>query len=129
MDIQSHSAGQTLAFLSRQTKGMLFFESCVFFSDGEEINPTSESQDDPTQAYSGIGCRPTEALVFGEVRKLFEFVHFPMTQPWHEEFPTDWGNEKHHKAPLQRAIFVASREPIGNDLLDKSLLHTQRRHE
>jgi hypothetical protein len=108
---------------------MLFFESCVFFSGGEEINPTSESQQDPTQAYSGIGCRPTRAWIFRELRKLFEFVYIPITQPWHEEFPTDWGNEKHHKAPLQRAIFVASREPICNDLLSNSLLHSQGRRE
>jgi SAM-dependent methyltransferase len=118
---------QALSFLSQNTKRMLFLETCVSFGDGEEVNPTLESQDDPTQAFSGTGCRPTRAWVFGELRKQFAFVYVPTTQPWHEEFPIDWDNGKEHRAPLQRAIFIASRDRIENTLLANCLVSRQRR--
>jgi hypothetical protein len=118
---------QALSFLSENTKRILFLETCVSFGNGDEVNPTLESQDDPTQAYSGTGCRPTRAWVFGELRRLFEFVYVPTTQPCHEEFPIDWDNGKEHGVPLQRAIFIASRDRIENVLLTDSLSYQQER--
>ena len=50
---------QALQFFSQYTKKMLFLETCVSFGETEEVNPTGEAQAIPTQAYSGIGCRPT----------------------------------------------------------------------
>lgn len=119
---------QALSFLSQQTKGMLFLESCVSRGEVAEENPTPEPRHDPTQSFSGTGCRPTRAWILGELRRLFEFVYIPKTQPWHEEFPTDWNTPEIHKPALQRAIFIASREPIGNDLLETDLITTQSRH-
>jgi hypothetical protein len=94
----------------------------------EDLNTALESQDDPSQAYSGIGCRPTRTWVFAELRKLLDFVFVPATQPWHEEFPTNWGNEKEHTAPLQRAIFIASRQPIESSVLIGTLISHQTLH-
>ncbi len=120
---------QALAFLGENTKRMLFLETCVSFGDSEQVHLTLESKDDPTQAYSGSGCRPTRAWVFEQLRNLFDFVYVPTTQPWHAEFPINWDNAKEHSAPLQRAIFIASREGIDNPLLTPSLITSQSRQE
>lgn len=118
---------QALAFLSRQTKGMLFLESCVSWGEGDDENLTVEAPHDPTQSFSGTGCRPSRAWIFGQLRSLFEHVYLPVTQPWHEEFPLDWNTPEAHTAPLQRAIFSASRKPIASCLLTDTLISRQMR--
>jgi hypothetical protein len=119
---------QALHFLSLHTEKMLFLETCVSFGDGMQPNPIQEEQTDPTQAFSGTGCRPTRAWVFEQLRKLFEFVYLPTTQPWHEEFPLDWSDKTKHQAPLQRAIFIASREKIENPFLASTLISRHTRY-
>jgi hypothetical protein len=118
-----------LEFLSKNTKKLLFLESCVSFGDNEEIYLTSETQTDPSQSYIGIGCRPTRIWIFKELKKLFEYVYLPVTQPCHEEFPLDWTVPEKHKAKLQRAIFIASREKLENSKLVQHLLLQQTRQE
>jgi SAM-dependent methyltransferase len=120
---------EALEFLSRSTRKMLFLETCVSFGENEKINLIGEMQADPTQAYSGVGCRPTRAWLFRELQGLFEHVYLPTTQPCHSEFPLDWKTPEKHKAALQRAIFIASREGLGNATLTPSLLLQQLRHE
>jgi hypothetical protein len=114
-----------LAYLAANTVKMLFLETCVSFGEAAEINLTSEKQHNPTQAFSGIGCRPTRAWLFRELKKLFEFVYVPVTQPRHAEFPLDWTAAEKHKASFQRAVFIASRQPLHNDLLSTTLLQQQ----
>lgn len=91
------------------------------------MNLTGEAQAKPTQAWSGIGCRPTRAWIFRELQGLFEHVYLPKTQPWHEEFPIDWTAPEKHKAELQRAVFIASREPLDGAALTRSLVPVQTR--
>ncbi|MGB5080126.1 MAG: class I SAM-dependent methyltransferase [Burkholderiales bacterium] len=119
---------EALAFLGRNARKMLFLESCVSFGEAEEIHLVGERQSDPTQAWSGTGCRPTRAWLFGELRGLFEYVYVPATQPCHEEFPLDWTAPEKHTAPLQRAIFIASRERLENEMLTASPASRQTRH-
>jgi hypothetical protein len=88
---------------------------------------TNEPQSSPTQAYSGMGCRPTRSWVFNKLREGFKHVYMPKTQPCHAEFPLDWSAPEKHTAPLQRAIFIASHEPLENDMLTSSLLMEQTR--
>jgi hypothetical protein len=59
---------------------------------------------------------------------LFQYVYIPVTQPNHPEFPVDWttGIPDHR---LWRAVFIASRDELRNDLLSTSLLDHQRYHE
>lgn len=118
---------QALAFLSRQTRGILFLESCVSWGESEVENLTPEIQDDPTQSFSGTGCRPSRAWIFAQLQALFEYVYLPVTQPCHEEFPVNWNAPEAHQAPLQRAIFIASRERMENSLLTESLSSGQQR--
>lgn len=120
---------QALSFLGQNAKKMLFLETCVSFGDGEEENLTEETQHNPTQAFSGIGCRPTRSWLFKELRELFEYVYLPKTQPWHEEFPLDWSAPEKHRSRLKRAIFIASREPMENPILTQTLVLQQTRHE
>ncbi|MEK6801191.1 MAG: class I SAM-dependent methyltransferase [Nitrospirota bacterium] len=120
---------EALMFLSQNTKGMLLLETCVSFGENEAINLIKESQSSPTQAHSGTGCRPTRAWLFRELRGLYKYVYLPKTQPCHEEFPIDWTAPEKHKASLQRAIFVASNEPLENENLTPFLILQQTRHE
>lgn len=120
---------QALEFLGKQTRKMLFLETCVSFGQNEEINPVQEDQYNPTQAHSGTGCRPTRSWLFKKLQTLFEYVYIPKTQPNHEEFPLDWTAPNKHHASLQRAIFITSREKLANESLSLSLLNMQTRHE
>lgn len=120
---------QALTFLSNNTKRILFLETCVSFGEEEDINLVGEPQSNPTQAYSGTGCRPTRQWLFTQLKGLFKYVYLPTTQPCHEEFPLDWTTSEKHKAGLQRAIFVASRDRIENERLTSALVLQQTQHE
>jgi hypothetical protein len=120
---------QALAFLSRQTKGMLFLESCVSWGNSDAENPMPEPQEDPTQSFSGTGCRPTRAWILDQLQSHFDHVYLPLTQPWHEEFPLDWNAPEAHAATLQRAVFIASRKRLSNNgILLTALPARQTRH-
>ncbi len=117
-----------LAFLSEHCKMILFLETCVSFGDTYEINPAKENRASPTQAVSGIGCRPTRPWLFAELKKSFEHVYVPTTQPNHPEFPLNWDAREEHQVPWSRSVFIASREEIKSDMLSASLITHQTRH-
>lgn len=107
-------------------KDILLLETCVSFGMHEAINQVIENTADPTQAAHGIGCRPTRPWVFNSLRHLFEYVYVPKTQPWHEEFPTNWlGEPPINGTKLYRSVFVASRSPLDSPLLADELINIQ----
>jgi len=120
---------RAIEFLAQNTKDFLFLETCVSFGTEEHTRLTKELAFEPTQAYSGIGCRPTRQWLFSKLREVYPFVYLPKTQPCHEEFPLNWNAPAQHNCGLQRAIFIASRAPLKNELLTESLIMTQQRHE
>lgn len=120
---------EALEFLSQHTRKMLLLETCVSFGEDYEIHLTEEIDFDPSQAYSGMGCRPTRAWLFRELQRHFEYVYVPTTQPCHEEFPLDWTMPEQHANAIQRAIFIGSRSPLDNAALAPSLLPQQARCE
>ncbi len=120
---------QALAFLSKNTRRMLFLETFVSSCESEEINTISEEQSNPTQAYSGTGCRPTREWVFHQLQKHFKFVYLPKTQPNHQEFPLNWTVSEQNPSVIKRAVFIASREHLENRMLTPSLIMKQKRHE
>lgn len=120
---------QALEFLSRNARELLFLETCVSFGQEEATHLVSEVQSDPTQAWSGVGCRPTRPWLFKRLQSLFPHVYVPTTQPNHEEFPLDWTAPQNHHAPFSRAVFIASRNPLANPLLSSTLMDRQIRHE
>jgi 2-polyprenyl-3-methyl-5-hydroxy-6-metoxy-1,4-benzoquinol methylase len=67
---------------------LLLLETCVSHDlreDGAYI--VSEDVENPTQAVSGNGCRPTRKWIYDILKQNFPFVYFPKTQPDHPEFP------------------------------------------
>jgi SAM-dependent methyltransferase len=116
-----------LTFLARCTRELLLLETCVSFGDEEEVNPVSELPEVPSQALTGIGCRPTRPWIWARLAESFEHVYATATQPWHEQFPLDWSSPA-PDAGLTRAVFVASRRPLDSPSLVDRLPLVQRRH-
>jgi hypothetical protein len=114
-----------LRFLAANTRRLLLLETCVSFGEASEIRNTPEIRNSPTQAFSGLGCRPTRPWVFNQLKTLFPHVYIPKTQPNHEEFPIDWRDQENHSCHLQRAVFVGSREKLENSQLSDTLLECQ----
>jgi hypothetical protein len=107
---------EALSFLAERCGSLLLLETCVSFGDESVLNPVPEPAGDLAQSFHGTGCRPTRPWVFNALEEHFRYVTMPRTQPWHPEFPLDWTAPV--KGPfLTRAIFVASRERLHNDLL------------
>lgn len=116
-----------IEFMSSYCKKMFLLETCVSFGNQESLNQCDEDTQNPSQSMSGRGCRPTRKWIYNQLKKHFEFVYLPITQPNHEEFPLDW-NSLPPKNSLTRAIFIASREKISNKLLTEKIPTKQIRH-
>jgi len=108
-----------LEYMARQCAGVLLLETCVSRGDALAENVVAEPAGVPSQAYSGYGCRPTRAWIFAELRRHFQHVYLPLTQPAHPEFPLNWSAVD--GGSLTRAVFVASRSALSNPLLVESL--------
>jgi hypothetical protein len=104
-----------LETMSRRCRNLFLLETCVSFGNEESINPTTEPIS-PSQAFHGVGCRPTRPWLFNRLKKLFAYVYATCTQPAHEEFPLDW-TAMPPPDRFTRAVFVCAREPIVNPLL------------
>ena len=118
---------KAIKFMSKCVKRLLLLETCVSYGDDDLINFCTEDAKNPTQALSGSGCRPTRRWVYNQLKKYFDFVYMPITQPNHEEFPIDWITPPPKKI-LNRAIFIASREKLNNSLLTEKIPMKQIRH-
>jgi len=116
-----------LDFMACRCKEFLFLETCVSFGPGDAINLVQEPQHSFTQSFIGVGCRPTRGWLHQQLKKRFEYVYVPQTQPNHEEFPIDWNAPEKHKN-LSRSVFIASRQPLFNPRLLDYLPMSQLRH-
>ena len=114
-----------LEYLAKRCKKMLLLETCVSFGSESLTNICPESPRDPSQSVSGKGCRPTRPWIFNKLNTLFDHVYMPLTQPNHVEFPEDWTVAPTN--PINRAIFVASRNKINNKLLVEVIPQKQTR--
>lgn len=119
---------RAIAYLGESCRGLLFLETCVSFGDQELVNRVAEDHANPTQAVSGVGCRPTRPWILSRLRQAFQHAYVPTTQPNHAEFPLDWDHPEQHRAGLVRAVFIASKTPLNNPLLTTSLPRRQERH-
>lgn len=101
---------------------LLLLETCVS-PDSATYGPNfiEEPKKDPTQAISGLGCRPTRQWILDVLQQQFKFVYFPKTQPDHPEFPKDWTSPPPSKKTLIRAIFIASKNELNNTNLTNML--------
>jgi hypothetical protein len=118
---------RAIKFMSSCCRRMLLLETCVSFGEDDLLNPCIENPANPTQSTSGMGCRPTRRWIYNQLKRYFEFVYLPITQPNHEEFPIDWTSPPSKKM-LTRAIFIGSRRKIINELLIEDIPMKQIRH-
>lgn len=118
---------EAISFMAERTKKMLLLETCVSFGEESAINFCNEPITNPTQSFSGTGCRPTRIWIYQQLKKYFRYVYLPITQPNHEQFPLEWDTQTSPKeqAVLVRSIFIASNESLSNPLLTENLLKVQ----
>ncbi len=109
-----------IQFMSEHCRKMLLLETRVSSGDGEFLNPSSESTENPALSFSGHCCEPTRKWVYRELKRNFEFVYLPLTQPNHVEFPIDWTALQPRLHPT-RSIFIASRHQLTNPLLTEEI--------
>lgn len=108
---------QLLSWAAQYCTDMMICETCVSYrGDEKATNNTPEDAQSPTQAISGVGCRPTRAQVFEWMKECFPHVYLPKTQPRHTEFPLDWTLQE-WPSQLTRAIFIGSRSALENETL------------
>jgi SAM-dependent methyltransferase len=119
---------EAIAYLAQRSGVLLLLETCVSYGDNEAINPVQEQAHNPTQSVTGTGCRPTRPWVYRELRKHFDHVYMPLTQPNHVEFPLDW-SKSDNSGRLTRAVFIASRGPLVNPLLMEGIPSRQVRDD
>lgn len=116
-----------IAFLSQKCADVMLLETCVSYGEGFEVNLVDEPATNPSQATSGVGCRPTRDWVFAELEKHFAHVYQPSYQPDHPEFPIDWATDAEQPENLSRTTFIASRDPINASTFFPRLLDRQTR--
>jgi hypothetical protein len=119
---------EALEYLSKNCQELLLLETCVSFGAQEEMNPVREPRHQVSQAVSGYGCRPTRAWIYSQLKKHFSYVYLPASQPWHEQFPTNWTESAAADGRLTRAVFIASRTPVENPNLSAEIPMVQVRH-
>jgi FkbM family methyltransferase len=117
---------EAIDFIARHCTDMLLLETCVSYGEEEAINPCHEWAESPSQAVSGWGCRPTRQWVYNQLKQHFNFVYLPVTQPYHEQFPTDWSRNPQNDL-LSRSVFIASRSAIQNPMIVEEVLMQQRK--
>jgi SAM-dependent methyltransferase len=118
---------KAIDFMARSCDSLLLVETCVSPGEGVELNPISERAEDPSQAITGTGCRPTRPWVMEQLRGHFAHAYTTATQPWHPEFPLDWSSPSENGVNT-RAVFVASRDPLDNPRLTETIPLVQRHH-
>ena len=116
-----------IKYMSARCRQLLLLETCVSYGDDESVNLCPEPEETLSQSVHGIGCRPTRPWVFNQLKRHFEFVYMPVTQPNHAQFPVDWTSSKPGD-DLVRSVFVASRQQLENPLLVTQIPLQQRRH-
>lgn len=117
-----------LEYMASRCRSTLLLETCVSDDDQPSEHHLEELSTLYSQAVGGVGCRPSRVWVFQQLKELFPFVYLPLTQPNHEQFPIEWSGKRAADETLRRAIFIASRREIQNELLSRELLRLQKRH-
>ncbi|MEM7552634.1 MAG: methyltransferase domain-containing protein [Cyanobacteria bacterium P01_A01_bin.84] len=120
---------EAIDFMARHCRKFLLLETCVSSGNGEYMNLCKEYAEDMTQSISGKGCRPTRKWIYSQLKRHFEFVYMPITQPNHQEFPLDWTSLSSSDSGLLRSIFIASRYELNNSLLVEEIPMKQRKFQ
>jgi SAM-dependent methyltransferase len=75
-----------LVMMAKLTTDILLLESIVLDSPELLVKYEPEDQHIANQSITGMGCRPTRALIRTKLRELFPYVYIPKVQPDHPDF-------------------------------------------
>lgn len=105
-----------IEYMDKWCKSLLLLETIVSYNDGKSIDYCMDNLTDPTQSVSGEACRPSRKWIFDQLKSRFNFAYVPKSQPKFEEiYPLDW--TKSEAPRVSRAVFIASRNKLNNDML------------
>jgi FkbM family methyltransferase len=113
---QPEAALKAMAQVCRE---LILLETCVTPGNTFAINSVSEDSQNPNQAYSGIGCRPTRPWVMATLKQYFGFAYVSKYQPCHPDFDLNWHQPL--EKPLHRSVFVGSRLLLEHNKLLETL--------
>lgn len=111
------------AFLKKVSSigNTLLLETMVSYHSDNDLNLIPEDRLNSTQSLSGTGCRPNRKWLFNTLKKNFEHVYVPLTQPEHPQFPKNWDEVKPDNTHT-RVVFIASHHKIVSDKLIDNLI-------
>jgi len=115
-----HNPHRVLEDLARVCSGLLLVEVRAHPSDDGQAHRCGDS-DGLDQALHQKSCRPARNWVLTQLRLHFRYAYVTVKQPRHPEFPLHWPSGERKV----RAVFVASRFPLGMDTLSEKLLTEQ----
>jgi SAM-dependent methyltransferase len=118
---------EAIEFMSHSCRKMLLLETQVAFGNDDSNKPHGEDPKYPVASYEGRGCQPTRRWVYNQLKRHFEYVYLPITQPHHKEFLTDWTHPPLNQSVI-RCVFIASRQKIMSDLLLDEIPMKQTHH-
>jgi SAM-dependent methyltransferase len=115
---------EALQALAEVCGQVILLETCVSLGRHAELHLVRDSASN-NQAIHRVGCRPTRLWVIEALRAHFGYAYITATQPDHPDFETDWNLVGSPK--LYRAVFVGSKQPHANDLLQETVPDAQAR--
>lgn len=97
---------------------MMLIETCITDSEFPVLRLLSEPKLNPTQAVSGMGCRPSPSYIVNCLKLAgFAYVYSPINLPRHKQFHYKRTNDFSclKDGDLIRDVFLASHREIEND--------------
>jgi len=114
----------SLEFIANHVKSILLLETCVSYNSEDKVIVHNEDKNSFSQSIYGVGCKPGREWLYNQLKKRFNHVYMPLSQPDHDEFPIDW-TQKTNVDVLCRAVFIASNNLLVNDLLVERIVYKQ----
>lgn len=111
---------KAIKFMSDCCRNTTLIDTAVDYYDEYGPNEGYEDSTHWTNNAAGACCRPGRHWLFDELKKHFEHVYMPITQPNHEQFPVDW-TLKERPFKLVRSVYVASRQEIDSPVLKEEV--------
>ncbi len=105
---------KALRKLAGHCRELLLLETCVTLGAGHDAKTLAEDASQPSQAFHGVGCRPSEAFVIEALRRDFAFVYRIVPPPEHEQFLRDASGSR-PAADLHRGVFLAAHQEMPDE--------------
>jgi SAM-dependent methyltransferase len=111
------NAREAIRGMARHCKELLVLETKCNPADGIDETHGEEESTERYHSFSGKNFRPTRGWLHEALKAEFPYVYWPRTQPAHQEFAVDFHDLRGVEDGWPRAIVVASRVPLVNDML------------